>query len=415
MSSEKILIVGAGQAAAQASLSLRQKGFSGHITMLGDENSPPYQRPPLSKAYLMGLLERERLEFRNLESWQKENIDIQVSQIVSQIYRKEKYVTTQNGQKFDYDKAIIATGARVRKIAVEGANLAGINYLRNISEADLLKQSLGLAKNLVIIGAGYIGLEVAAVAAKAGLKVTVIELAPRVLARVACEELSGFYQKYHAKMGVEILTNSSLSHFEGNAKVERVVLSDGTKIKAEAVLVGIGVIPNIEVAKEAGLLVTNGIDTDENALSSDENIYATGDCANRVIWPYGERMRLESVHNAIEQGKIAAHHILGLEAPKLETPWFWSDQYDLKLQIAGLWNGAKKTILRGSMGENKFALFHFDGDDRLLAVDAVNSPPEFLGVKNLIPLRPRLDFDALTDISIPFKQIMTNALSASGQ
>ena len=402
---ENILIIGAGQAASQAANSLRQMGFEGLIRIFGNENQPPYQRPPLSKAYMLGQMPAERLYFKAAEQWEKDNIDLKIDEEITSIDAQNKTIKSKTGNQYEYDKLIIATGSKVRHLPVAGAKLSGVHYLKTIKDSDNLGSELDNAKNLVIIGAGYIGLEVAACAQKKGLNVTIIENAPRILARVASPELSQFYENLHESAGVKILTQSGVSKINGTNKVESVTLSDGTNIDADVVLIGIGIIPNDEIAKATGIICNNGIDVDENAKTSNSDIYACGDCANRMVQLYGKRMRLESVHNAIEQAKLAAANIMGQNAPKLDVPWFWSDQYDLKLQIAGLAIGATKTILRGDMAAHKFALFHLDDENRILAIDAINSPPEFLVGKNLIATRAKIAPIILQDTNISVKEL----------
>ncbi|MEK7660963.1 MAG: FAD-dependent oxidoreductase [Pseudomonadota bacterium] len=407
---KSIVIIGAGQAATQAANSLRQYGFNGKITMLGDEGIAPYQRPPLSKAYLMGEIEIARLKFRDDDQWERDGIDMRPNAGVANIDRAAKMVVTKSGEKIAYDNLIIATGSRVRKISCENSELKGIHYLRTLAQSDALKADLDKAKSIAIIGAGYIGLEVAAIARKKGLSVTVIELAPRVLARVATPIISQYFENLHASHGVNIMTNCALKAFGGKDKVQRVLLEDGREIAADVVLVGIGIVPNCEIAIDAGIICTNGIDVDENAGTNDANIYACGDCTNRQLELYGIRMRLESVHNAIEQAKLAAAHIMGAEPPKLDTPWFWSDQYDVKLQIAGLSNGATQHIVRGNIADNKFAVFHLNDDNRILAVDAINSPGEFLIGKKLVMGSAKIAPHIISNLDISIKELAALAV-----
>ena len=405
-----IIIIGAGQAAATAANSLRQYGYDGKITIFGNENLAPYQRPPLSKAYLMGEMPLERLQFRAPEQWEKDGVDLRINEEIIAIDRAAKTVKAKSGQSYSYDKLIIATGSRVRKIPISGANLDKIHYLKSLSDSDALGKDIESAKSIAIIGAGYIGLEVAAVARKKGLEVCVLEAAPRVLARVACEELSQFYEQIHKTAGVKIITNAKVMGFEGDGAVSGVRLESGEIIPCDVALVGIGILPNSEIAADAGIVCNNGIDTNENAQTSDEDVFACGDCANRYLETYDIRMRLESVHNAIEQGKLAAAHIMSQPMPKLETPWFWSDQYDLKLQIAGLWNSATKHILRGDIVVKKFAIFHLSDENQILSVDAINSAPEFLVGKNLIAAKAKLSPEIIADISISAKELASRAL-----
>lgn len=406
----KIVIVGAGQAATQAATSLRAGGYTGSLTMIGDESALPYQRPPLSKAYLSGTMSVERLTLRPIESWAEDKVDVVVSTTVSSIDRAAKTVSTRDGQDFHYDALILATGSRVRKILCPGADLAGVHYLRTMADVDGLAASIVPGQRLVVIGGGYIGLEVAAVARKAGLEVTILEAADRVLARVAPAAVSSFFEGLHRDAGVTIITGAKVTHMVGNAAVSGVALADGTVIGGDVVLVGIGIIPNAELARDAGIVAPDGIETDKDARTSDPNVFAIGDCASRPLVHYGDRRaRLESVHNALEQGKLAAAAILGQARPTEETPWFWSDQYDVKLQIAGISTGATQTVIRGDPATKRFAAFHLDADNRLLGVDAINSPPEFIVAKQVIARHGTLAPETLADMSISMKQIGANA------
>lgn len=403
----KIAIIGAGQSATQAVVSLRQLGFLGQISVFGDEGQNPYQRPPLSKAFMKGEMPKERLEFRGEDFWKAENTALFNETAIVEIDRANQRIKDKNDDWHKYDRLIIATGSRVRKLNIEGSELGGVFYLKNIADSEAIGGALRHAKSLVIIGAGYIGLEVAAVARTKGMDVTIIELAPRILARVASPELSQFYHDFHTEKGVKILCNQSAIKFIGEAQIEGIELKDGSILPADLVLIGIGILPNSEIAAASGIVCSNGIDTNDFAQTNDDNIYACGDCANRML--DNQRLRLESVHNAIEQAKIAAAHIMDAPMPKLEIPWFWSDQYDLKLQIVGLWNGAEKTILRGNMAKNSFSLFHLDGDNRILAIDAINSPPEFLIGKSLIAQNAKLEPAIIENNEISAKELSKHA------
>jgi 3-phenylpropionate/trans-cinnamate dioxygenase ferredoxin reductase component len=403
---QKIVIIGAGQAATQAATSLRAGGFSGQITMIGDEGTLPYQRPPLSKAYLSGAMSMERVTLKPAEAWAEDKVDIILSTSVTSLNCAAKSVATQDGRSFPYDALIIATGSRVRKIPCPGASLEGVHYLRTVADVDGLRGELVAGKRLVVIGGGYIGLEVAAIAAKAGLEVTILEAAERVLARVAPPQISAFFEDLHRQAGVVIQTSVKVVSIMGDDHVTGVALADGQTIDADAVLVGIGIIPNAELARDAGIVAPDGIETNKDARTSDPHVFAIGDCAARPLVHYGDRLgRLESVHNAIEQGKLAAAAILGLPRPNEDVPWFWSDQYDVKLQIAGLSTGTTQTIIRGDPATKRFAAFHLDDDNRLLGVDAINAPPEFIVAKQVIARHGRLAPETLADMSISMKEI----------
>ena len=406
----RIVIVGAGQAATQAATSLRSGGYDGQVVLLGNEGLLPYQRPPLSKAYLSGAMGLDRVVLKPMEAWAEDKVEVHLDAEVTRLDRQAKSVTTADGQTFAYDKLILATGSRVRPLPCPGAALAGVHYLRSIADADGLGHELGTGKQLVVIGGGYIGLEVAAVARKAGLEVTILEAAPRVLARVAPPVISDFFQTLHRDAGVTILTDVKVVAIEGTDQVSGVALADGRTIPADIVLVGIGIIPNAELAREANLKAEDGIETDVDARTSDPSIFAIGDCASRPLVHYGHRRaRLESVHNALEQAKLAAAAILGLPRPVEEAPWFWSDQYDIKLQIAGLSTGATQSVVRGDPSQKRFAVFHLDADNRLLAVDAINAPPEFIVGKQVIARHGQLAPARLADMSVSMKEIGASA------
>jgi 3-phenylpropionate/trans-cinnamate dioxygenase ferredoxin reductase component len=412
MQIEKIIIVGAGQAATQAATGLRSGGFGGQITMIGEEGALPYQRPPLSKAYLSGDMSMDRVTLKPAQAWLDDKIDVITATRVILINRGDKNITTDDGRLFSYDALILATGSRVRKLPCTGADLKGVHYLRTVDDVDALRGEIVAGRRLVVIGGGYIGLEVAAVARKAELEVTILEAAERVLARVAPPSISAFFQQLHADHGVTIVTHAKVEAIKGDRHVTGVTLADGRVIPADVVLVGIGIVPNGELARDAGITAPDGIETDKDARTSDPAVFAIGDCSARPLVHYDDRVgRLESVHNALEQGKLAAAAILGLPRPTEETPWFWSDQYDVKLQIAGISTGATQTILRGDPATKRFAAFHLDASNRLLAVDAVNAPPEFIVAKQVIARHGKLAPETLADMSISMKEIGANATS----
>ncbi|KCZ93290.1 NAD(P)/FAD-dependent oxidoreductase [Hyphomonas johnsonii] len=408
----RIVIIGGGQAGAQALQSLRQGGYAGALTLVGDEAALPYQRPPLSKAYMKGEFTEERLYFRP-ESWyQDQNIDVILSTRATAIDRANCKVTLAHGGQLDYDALIIATGSRPRTLPAKGADLKGVHDLRDLSDVERIRPNMISGNRMVIVGAGYIGLEAAAVARQMGLDVTVLEMAPRVLARVTSPVMSEFFEHEHRAQGVHILTGARLDHLDGaDGQLAAAVLADGTRIEADIALVGIGILPNEELAKDAGIACNNGILVDRDARTSDPRIFAAGDCASRPLVHYGRSGRLESVHNAIEQGKLAAAAILGKPRPTEDCPWFWSDQYDLKLQIAGLSQDYDELVVRGDPADRKFAVFYLRAGT-LIAVDAINSPAEFVASKKLIMSGAKLAPDALSDTSTPMKDIAAAALAA---
>lgn len=406
MSDETVLIIGAGQAAAQTTASLRQGGFEGPITIIGAELALPYQRPPLSKAYLKGELEQERLYFKNADWYESQNVEVLTNITISSVDADIKTATTQSGKIFNFDYLVFATGSRNRTLPMEGAQLENVFGLRGLADVDALRPHIGPNKNLVIIGAGYIGLETAAVANTLGANVTVLERADRVLARVTGPTISAFYEDLHCRHGVTIKTSCSISLINGkDGVVESVTLTSGEILPCDALLIGIGILPNIEVAAEAGIKCEDGILVDAVGRTNLPNIYAAGDCTKRLIMPYNRMGRLESVHNAIEQGKQVAAAILNKPAPKLDCPWFWSDQYNIKLQIAGLSNDYDNFIIRGDTQNEKFAVFYFK-DNILIAADSINSAPEFMTAKRLILSKAKVPPQWLADRNRSLKDIV---------
>ena len=400
---ERIAIIGAGQAGCQAVASLRTEGFAGAITMVGDETYAPYQRPPLSKTYLMGTMERDRLFLKPDAFYADAKCEVLLNVSATAIDRAAKSVALSDGRSLGYDKLLIATGTRVRKIKVPGAELSGIHYLRSIADVDELRPAFKTAKNLVIVGAGYIGLEVAAVARKYDLNVTVIEAMDRVMARSASKPVSEFYERIHREAGVMFHLNTGVEGFEGTGKITG-VRAGGLIFSADIVLVGIGVLPNCEIAEAAGLKCGDGVYVDKTCTTEDPAIFAAGDCT-RHHGRNGDLIRLESVQNAIDQAKHAALAMVGKPTPYSEVPWFWSDQYDLKLQIAGLAWPADRIVLRGDPAARKFAVFHLR-DGAVAAVEAVNAAPEYLIGRKLIADGVHVAPERLADTAIPMKNIV---------
>lgn len=404
--SEHVVIVGAGHAAGQAVASLRQEGFTGEITLIGNEPYLPYQRPPLSKKFLAGEIGIDRVYFKPPEFYEKEGVNVKLGTRVTEIDRKAKSLRTDKGETLSYTKLILATGSRVRELNLPGFDLDGVFYLRTVDDVDAIRAYFNKGGKCVIVGGGYIGLEVAAVAAKHGIDVTVLEMAPMVMARVVDPIVSRFYERVHKEEGVKIVTGAAVSGFEGkDGNLAKVTCGDGTAHEADFAVVGVGIQPNVELAVECGLGVENGITVDELCRTSDPDIFAIGDCTNHPNPLLGERLRLESVHNALEQGKTAAATICGKEKPYAQIPWFWSDQYDLKLQITGLSAGYDEAVVRGNPDEGRsFAVFYLK-EGRLIAVDAVNRAPEFMMSKQLIAKQARIPADKLRDESINMKEM----------
>ncbi|HEV2562931.1 MAG TPA: FAD-dependent oxidoreductase [Rhizomicrobium sp.] len=401
---ERIVIIGAGQAGAQAVATLRTEGFAGTLTMVGDEPFAPYQRPPLSKAYLQGKLERDRLFLKPDAFYTEARCELIIGVAATAIDRAAKTVALSNGRSIAYDKLLLATGSRVRKIPVPGADLSGVHYLRGIADVDAMRPAFVPGAKLAVVGGGYIGLEVAAVAAKAGVDVTVFEAVDRVMARAVSPQLSEFYEKVHRDAGVKFHLNTVVRSFEGTGRLQAVRIN-GQAYPADIALVGIGILPNMELAKDAGLACDDGIVVDQNCVSvTDPAIFAAGDCT-RHTGRNGKPIRLECVQNAIDQAKHAALAMVGKPTPYREVPWFWSDQYDLKLQIAGLaWPG-DQLVLRGDPAARKFAIFHLR-EGAVAAVEAVNAAPEYIVGRKLINDGAHVAPERLADTSIPMKNIV---------
>lgn len=406
---ERVVIIGAGQAGGEAALRLRQGGFAGAITVLGEEPLAPYQRPPLSKKYLAGEWGQDRILLREPEAFAAEGIALVLNTKVVWIDRTAKIVRTEGLRDLPYDALILATGSRARPLRTPGADLDGVFTLRTAADVDAIRPHFAAGARLVVIGAGYIGLEVAAVGRQLGLDVTVLEAAARPLSRVTSPEVAAFFLEAHTAQGVKFRLSAQAAVIQGDTQATGVGLKDGAIIPADLVVVGVGITPETALAQAAGLRCDDGVVTDGSTRTSDSAIFAIGDCAKRPIGFYGGRIaRLESVHNAIEGAKLATAAILGKEAPPLEAPWFWSDQYDLKLQIAGLFQGYDRLVLRGEPSPSGFAAFYFEGP-RLIAVDAVNRPAEFLGAKQLIQRGLTVAPAALQDMSMPMKDIVASA------
>ncbi len=400
-----VVIVGAGHAGGSAAAYLRQYGFAGPITLIGEEPIAPYQRPPLSKAWLKGEADADALMLKPESFYPDHNIDLRLNRRVTAIDCAAKTVRLDDGQSVHYDHLILATGARARALAAPGADLYGVMSLRTAADAEMLKAALGPGKRLAVIGGGYIGLEAAASARALGAEAVVIEVMPRVLARVACETLSTFFQDYHRAKGVVFELNVGVSGFEGvDGRVTGVSLADGRVLPCDAALVGIGALPNDELARACGLTCADGVVVDLNARTSNPDIFAIGDVTRRPMPLYGCDVRLESVANALEQAKQAASVIAGRAVAPPEVAWNWSDQYDLKLQIAGLAANADEILVRGDPASAHFAIFHLKGD-QIRAVEAVNAAPEFMAGKQLIGSQRPIIRERLADTAISMKEV----------
>jgi 3-phenylpropionate/trans-cinnamate dioxygenase ferredoxin reductase subunit len=401
-----IVVIGAGHAGGSVVAFLRQFGHAGPVVLIGCEPIAPYQRPPLSKAFLKGDVGIDSLKLRPDAFYGDKAIDFRPGTIVEAIDAEAKTVSLQSGEQLAYDKLIIATGARARPLDVPGAQLKNVMSLRSAADAEALKLVLRPGARIAIVGAGYVGLEAAASAIALGASVVVIEREARVLARVASEPLSSFFQNFHQAQGAEIVCNEQVVGFEGDGTgVSGVRLAGGRLIDCDAAIVGIGAIANDELAREAGLACSNGIIVDGAAQTSDPNIFAIGDVTFRPAPIYDNQMlRIESVPNALEQARLAACAIAGRPSPAPEVPWFWSDQYDLKLQIAGIPIGADAIVVRRHADDAKLAVFHLRGR-RLLAVEAVNAPAEFMVGKQLIASRKAIVPENLANPNVSMKEI----------
>jgi len=400
-----VVIVGAGHAAGQLVASLRMEGYEGKIQVIGDEPYPPYQRPPLSKQLLSGEMELEQVYLKPDEFYAENNADLILGRRVDNINRDAKSVTLDNGDVVPYDKLALTTGTRVRKLTMPGADLAGIFYVRTIDDTLSLRDRFSTGGNMVVVGGGYIGLEVAAAATKQGMSVTVLEMADRVMNRVVAPEVSAFYEALHRDKGVNIRTGVGVSGFDGdNGDVSAVICGDEI-IAADLVVVGVGVIPNTEIAEAAGLTCDNGIVVDDCARTNDPDIVSAGDCTNHPNGIYGINIRLESVQNAVDQAKAAAKSICGKPETYSAVPWFWSDQYDVKLQIVGLSQGYTQAVIRGNPQDDAFSVFYLK-DGTLVAVDAINSPREYMMGRKLITDHAKPDPARIADTEIPIKELV---------
>jgi 3-phenylpropionate/trans-cinnamate dioxygenase ferredoxin reductase subunit len=400
-----VIIVGAGHAGGTAAAQLRQYGYDKPIVMVGEEPIAPYQRPPLSKAWLKGEADADSLALKPETFYAQANIELMLDVKVVSVSREAKTVTLSDGQVLPYGFLIIATGARARPLPVPGSDLEGVMVLRSAADAEGLKAVLGPGKRLAVIGAGYIGLEAAASARALGSEAVVIERESRILARVSCKPLSDFFTDYHRARGVEFRLDAVVDSFVGEGgHVTGVRLGSSETVACDAALVGIGVTPNDELAREAGLECTGGIVVDEHARTSDPAVFAIGDVTHRPLPMYDRMFRLESVANALEQARQAASAIVGRPAPAHEVTWNWSDQYDLKYQFAGLPFDVDDVVVRGDPASAKFAVFHLRGD-KIQAVEAVNAPAEFMAGRQLIGQRRSVSRAKLADMSVSMKEV----------
>ena len=407
MSGADVVIVGAGHAGAQAAIALRQNGFTGTVTMIGRENEPPYERPPLSKEYFAREKTFERLYIRPPHFWGEKDVDLRLGTEVTRVDPAAKVLTLSDGSTFTYGKLIWATGGDPRRLTCKGADLAGLHAVRTRADCDQLMGEIdGGVREIVVIGGGYIGLEAAAVLTKLGCKVTLLEALPRVLARVAGPELSAFYEKEHRDHGVDLRTGVAVEAIEGEGRVSGVVLADGTVIPAEAVIVGIGIIPAVGPLIAAGAAGANGIDVDDFCRTSLPDIYAVGDCAAFACdFAGGTVMRVESVQNANDQATCVAKAICLDEKPYHAFPWFWSNQYDLRLQTAGLSVGYDTTVVRGDPANRSFSVIYLKGG-KVIALDCVNATKDYVQGRKLVEAGASPEPAQLADASVPLKELL---------
>ncbi len=382
--------------------SLRELGYDGAITIVTDETLPPYQRPPLSKSFLKGEISEEALLLRSPAFYARNRIEVLTNASAAGIDRRTKHVTLSAGERRPYQYLVLATGTRNRMLDVPGADLNGIVYLRSLPEAATLKARVVAARNVLIVGAGFIGLEVASVLRGFGAEVTVVEMGSRPMGRALSTEMSRFFVDSHSADGVRFIFNSQVVAFSGEGgRVTGAELGDGRRLAADLVLVGIGVVPNQEIARDCGLATSNGIEVDNSLASSDPDITAIGDCA-LFKGPDGVAVRLESVQNAVDQAKCAALRIVGRPETYASLPWFWSDQSGRRLQMAGLTDGHDRTVTRGDPSSGKFSVFCFLGE-RLLGVESVNSPADHLNARRLLAAGRSLRLEHAADPAFDLK------------
>jgi 3-phenylpropionate/trans-cinnamate dioxygenase ferredoxin reductase subunit len=402
----RVVILGAGHGGTNAAALLRQHGYTGEVVLAGEELDLPYQRPPLSKDYLKAELKSHDLLIKPAEFYSEQSIDLKLGWTATNLDPAKRRIDFQSGESLEYDALILATGAAPRRLAVPGATLANVCELRTRDDGNFLHESLGPGRRIVIVGGGYVGLEVAASAQHLGAQVVVLEREDRVLARVASPELAAWLTEHHRQAGTQIETSADVAAFvdRGDGSVGAVVLADGREFACDVALVGVGAIPCDTLAVEAGLVCEGGVVVDERAATSDPSIYAIGDITRRPLHHYAGAYRLESIPNAVEQAKQAVCDILGVKLPKPEVPWFWSDQFDAKVKIAGLMLDVETTVLRGDLSAGQFAFYHVSGD-RVVAVETVNSGADFMAGKQFIDRGISVDVTKLSDQGVSLREL----------
>jgi 3-phenylpropionate/trans-cinnamate dioxygenase ferredoxin reductase subunit len=413
---DALLVVGGGHAGAQLAFSAREEGWAGEIVLIGDEREPPYQRPPLSKAYLADEIGARDLQIKSAAAYEKAGVRLRLGVAVMSIDRYACSVALSDGSALNYGRLALVTGGRPRLLPGEiAASATNLHYLRTLADVDCLRPQFQLGKRLVIIGGGYIGLEVASAAVKRGLQVTVLEAEERVLARVTAPLVSAFYERVHRAHGVDIRTRVAVTGFKvaaGSSDITEVECSNGDVLPVDLIVVGIGLLPNTELASAAGLVVDNGVVVDAHASTSDPLIVAAGDCTRFHSDLYGRSLRLESVPNAMEQARVAAATLCGKLKRHDPLPWFWSDQYNLKLKMVGLSAGYDQLVLRGQPASESFCAFYLQGS-RVLAVDTVNRVPDFMHSKRLVAGRVDVTPELLADEAISLASLIPTHAAAS--
>ena len=401
-----LIVVGASHAGSNLALTARRQGWQGEILLLGEEPHLPYHRPPLSKDYLAGNKAQQEILLRPEMAYEKAEVVFRPGSRVISVERGSRQVVLADGTSLSYDKLALCLGSRARTVPIPGADREGVHYLRTVDDVERIRPCIQAGKSAVIVGGGYIGLEAAATLRKAEMEVTVLEMLPRVLQRVTAPAVSEFFSRVHAEEGVDIFNGATVESIEGENAVSAVRCADGSAHAADLVIIGVGIVPNTELAGEAGLKTENGIVVDEYARTSDPDIVAAGDCTFHHNRHYDTQLRLESVQNAMDQSKVAAATVSGTLSPYDALPWFWSDQYELKLQIAGLSQGYDDVVIRGdSRAGRRFAAFYFNGE-QLLAVDAVNMPDAFAVTKRLLASGKAVDRKKLADESVALKDLL---------
>ena len=412
MSEHGLLIIGASQAGVQLAVSLRALGYEPPITLLGEENHRPYQRPALSKEFLQGSVSKESLIYRTQEYWDEHRIDVVKNERIIRLTKRPDgsgVAYAMSGAEFPFDRLALTVGARARKLLLEGVDLPGVLYLRNADDALELKARVPTVKDVVVVGGGFIGIEAAASLNKMGRNVTLVEAGPRLVGRAVGAETSEYLLHHHRESGVNVVLDAQVRRLVPSGdRVSGVELADGTVVPADLVLIGVGVIPNTELAESIGLACDNGITVDRYAVASDGVTVAVGDVANLPNpvpgAPEGDRVRFESVNNAVEQAKVAAYAITGRHEEYAGIPWFWSNQGDLKLQIAGLSTGYDRTLVRRDDAKKRFSVLYYRGD-AVIAADCVNSPLDFMAVKAALAAGAAIPYDQAADPTVPLKSI----------